>query len=222
VPWRHIVSALLICKISTRQRWVASFMRWTIYPLNRRLGGPHSQSVCYREEKNWCTCRIPTLDFPAHSLFVTPTMNPWCHFNILFKLKASQTLLCYLSLSETHWQTAPTFCCYIRSPISIILRLEQTELKVTHQPLFNKFFFSNRLYKRPVKRFIFCSMWVRRDYKQTFSDHMLASHCLPARDLFVVVNFSLLLKFYFAVSLQLYGQESLHVQVNSFCNLTVH
>jgi len=38
---------------------------------------------------------------------------------------------------------------------------------------------------------------------------MLASHWLPARDLFVVVNFSLPWEFYFAVSLWLYGQEPL-------------
>ena len=182
MPWEHTGSVPLILNIITMQRWVANFIhqKATWYPMNRRLGGCHSHSGWFGEEKNSCTGTIQTSDYPAYGLVVILTMPPSCYFNITFELKASQTLLCYSSLSETHWQTVPTFCCYIRSPISIILRLEQTKLKVIHQPLNNTFCFRNRLYTRTMKQFIFCSKWLWCEYRQTFSDHILASHWLPA------------------------------------------
>jgi hypothetical protein len=73
VYWGSGSIALLILD-STRRRWVVSFMPWLLYPpgeeplypLDRSLGGPHSQSGHSGEEKNPQSCCDLNSDHPAH------------------------------------------------------------------------------------------------------------------------------------------------------------
>jgi hypothetical protein len=44
--------------LSTRWRWMVSFMPWLLYSLDRRLGDPQSQSDCSGEEKISIPCGV--------------------------------------------------------------------------------------------------------------------------------------------------------------------
>jgi len=60
----------LILNLGTRWVWEVYFTPWPLYPmypLNRRLGGPHSQSGLFGRDKIPCSCKDCALDHPTCS-----------------------------------------------------------------------------------------------------------------------------------------------------------
>jgi hypothetical protein len=73
--WKYSVTIL---DLSTRWRWVVSFMPWLLYlqgkspwcPSDRMLGGPHNWSGCCGEEKNSCPCQESNPNHPVCTLLL--------------------------------------------------------------------------------------------------------------------------------------------------------
>jgi hypothetical protein len=95
-PWRHIggvevwLHSCLTLAVYGDEWWTShpscfNSKKESLYPLNRRLCGPQSQSGHFGEEKSLAPTTIQTPGHPAHSVVTIVTTLPrlptvfWCH-----------------------------------------------------------------------------------------------------------------------------------------------